>query len=1633
MTTTNNNRHATPFSRVKNFLHSFSDQLKTTFAARSPSAHHMTNRIPPAPQNLARFIANIWPVARKEQRAFRGEGDMANNDPGMRFTSSGLRLLISFFKINRLTAVYFSTALFAFFFLASHAEARIVREKPKVSFYSSYLPGGTYIYFDTAEAALAASVSYVNSVNQCPRIFANLRPNSNAYFYYGVADSYDVDKTISEKNNDGVCTPYPPQVDQLIINRYYECDVENGWNWGYEFISGKNSADFCQKTIPDKEPDQNICIPTPTQVTSGVKDQTEVDYTSNTGVSFSRRYRSTAKQFSSVLSTALVDNTQKNELTGSCRLGTAYKRNNQGIVIERYPYCYPYLGTGAVEYQLAKTSGYTTVFTGVPTSTTKPANLNESAVQLTDTQGVKTWRVKDENDAAEIYSASGLLQTKTTRSGQLTTFAYSNASTPTTIASRPNLMISQTGVFGHTLQWRYDANGLMTKMIDPAGREYDYAYDANLNLVSVTFPPAFTGVSRTSKTYHYEDPTNTKLLTGITDENGKRYATYTYNAQGQVTETKHFAAPGVEVNKHQLSYPNTVQTTVIDPLNTSRTYTYTNILNYDAVTGISQPCASCGGSNAQNMTYDANRNVTSRTDFQNNRTNTTYDLTRNLELTRTEGLTAAGATTAATRKTLTTWHPTFRIPTSIIEKSVSLANVETSLRETTFTHDANGNVLTRSVKDSASAIVRTSTYTYDVYGRVLTAKDPRNNTTTNTYYPNTAAQNTTLANSRGMLASSTNALGHVTNYTAYDANGRVLSMTDANGLVTTMTYHPRGWLLTRTVGVGLSGAAGSAETTTYDYDGVGQLIKVTLPDLSFMAYTYDDAHRLTAMQDSEGSKITYTLDAMGNRTGEAAFDPANTLARSRSRVYDALNRLQKDIGATNPATQITQYAYDNQGNLTTTTDALNHSNTNAYDALNRLITATDPNNGQSQYSYNALDQLTNVKDAKNLNTTYTYNAFGEVTTQLSPDTGTTSFTYDAAGNMLTKTDARGATAKYVYDALNRATQTKFYPTLANANANTSSDETRTYTFDTCSNGKGRLCSLVDKAGTITFGYDLKGRIIGKSQLATTLTQTHSYRYNSTGQMDQWTTASGQIVGYTYANNKITGITVNGVALISNVLYDPFGPPVGWLWPSATTPALKTYRDYDLDGRMTRWELKNGVSYIQRDVTWDNANRVTQLKDLLTPISGTSNNPQVFGYDNLDRLTTTTLGTATTAAQILAYDAIGNRTSATINGIVATYNLPTTSHKLTSTAGGTNPRAFTYDAMGNLTSDGKYTTTYGNNGRMTKVTWLTGTTTNTASYDISALGQRIRKVTPTAIVGTRRFMYDEAGHLTGEYDGTGKLIQETVWLGDIPIATLRPKAASTTTPIAIDTFYVHADHLGTPRVITRPSDNKVVWSWESTEAFGNNAPNENPSALGVFTYNLRMPGQQFDRETGTFYNYFRDYDPQLGRYVQSDPIGLKGGANTFAYVEGMPLSLADKRGLSPDCCSSAAAVAAMGANNGVVMCCGGKLVACTGNFDKLSDYTQGAVRKCAGKHEQDHIDDGHATCNGCDEPGPAKFGPGVNGKQAECSTWKKDLECMEKEKRKECGIGSAGAACRSAFNSYIEEAKGKVEIRYDCKL
>ena len=140
--------------------------------------------------------------------------------------------------------------------------------------------------------------------------------------------------------------------------------------------------------------------------------------------------------------------------------------------------------------------------------------------------------------------------------------------------------------------------------------------------------------------------------------------------------------------------------------------------------------------------------------------------------------------------------------------------------------------------------------------------------------------------------------------------------------------------------------------------------------------------------------------------------------------------------------------------------------------------------------------------------------------------------------------------------------------------------------------------------------------------------------------------------------------------------------------------------------------------------------------------------------------------------------------------------------------------------------------------------------------------------------------------TGSYPPLGSRLNFMVTAGNVTC----PQAQQS------QYYYVHADHLNTPRVIT-DQNQQVVWKWDNTEPFGANIANGDVDGDGqIVTCNLRFPGQYFDAETGNHYNYFRDYSPEIGRYVESDPIGLRGGPNTYLYVDGVPADTIDPTGL-----------------------------------------------------------------------------------------------------------------------------------------
>jgi RHS repeat-associated protein len=1358
------------------------------------------------------------------------------------------------------------------------------------------------------------------------------------------------------------------------------------------------------------------------------------------------------------------------------------------------------------------------------------------------------WRYTTKDDAFEDYDATGRLTAITERSGATQTLAY----------NAQGQLISVTDSFGRQLSFTYDAAGHIQTMTDPRAGTYSYAYDTDNNLISVTYPDASV------RDYFYNEQSLTagstlfNALTGIADENGTRFASFAYDATGRALQTMHHASTSVVVDQYSLSFTSNTQRTVTDPRGTTRTITLETVGGLSRVTGLSDACPACQGGTIASAAYNANNVVSSNLDFNNRKTCYAYDLTRNLETARVQGLLFTEDCSSAlasppnrpdVRKVSTTWNATYRLPATITEPAAG------GTRTTTFTYDASGNLTQKTIvapknDGSGGNTTRTWSWTYTTLGRVLTATDPNSNVTTTTYYSDSDSD----LGKRGNVATISNALGHVTQITAYDGNRNPTTIVDPNGLTTTLAYDARNRLTSRNVG---------GEVTSYTYDGVGQLTRVTQPDGSYLAYTYDGAHRLTQIQDGLGNKIVYTLDAMGNRTQEQAYDPFNNLARTRSRTFDTLNRLAQDIGATS---QTTNYAYDNNGNLTTTTDPLNHATGNSYDALNRLTSVLDPASGTTTYTYDAAGNLTSVTDPRNIGTSYTFDGLGNVIQQVSPDTGTTSSIYDAAGNVVTRTDARGVTATYSYDALNRATQIVYTKSGATT-------ETHIFEYDGgvsgATNAKGHLTKLTDTAGVTSWTYTPQGRVASKTQLIGSLAENINYTYNSAGQLNNIAFGTGLPISYSYLNNRVAGITATSTSgtttLLSSAITMPFGPVAAWQWGNG----LYTFRNFDGDGRLTSWDFRSDVSVLRNNLHYDAAGRIDALTD---PAQAALT--QGFSYDALDRLLQANTGSPVAHTQQFTYDGVGNRLSTTLDSAATTLSYPSTSNRLSSLSGATT-RSYAYDNGGNPTIIGARAYTYNLANRLTQVAG--GPTT--ATYAINALGQRVAKTVGTT---TTYFAYDEQGHLLGEYDSAGNLIQQTVWLDDLPVAVAvagsgssspsvnvalasnggvatasssgslnseqtspsaviddvrsgdstfywhdgtldaypdwvqinfsgsktinrvvvyaitddlapagRAPASTTTsgrttrvavrggngrktaladptnddscvaeapqeftvegwngsswvtlatvtdnnlcvrdlsfTPFTTDRIrinitmggshgstigeveawtvagssgsmgglnYVHADHLGTPRAVSRPSDNAILWRWDNVDPFGANQPNENPSGLGTFSYNLRFPGQYYDAETGTHYNYYRDYDPSIGRYIESDPVGLLGGTNTYGYVGASPIRLSDPRGLmsDEDCCNAPGAKGNLPDSAGGVVCCNGRKVPCVWEKPGFNGREARITRQCKLEHEEAHLP--QVTCPSCGVS-RGHFTPGQDQDAGECVAHKAQLACLRR--------------------------------------
>ncbi|QQQ00876.1 RHS repeat-associated core domain-containing protein [Lysobacter enzymogenes] len=1081
-------------------------------------------------------------------------------------------------------------------------------------------------------------------------------------------------------------------------------------------------------------------------------------------------------------------------------------------------------------------------------------------------------------DRVLLFDADGRLKEQQFEDGTGLTYAYDGMSRLSAI----------THSSGRSLTFEYAGDNRVAPLsaIRSAGAALaTYTYTTAGQVETVTYADAKT------RRYHYEDTRFPRYLTGVTGEDEQRYSTFAYDAKGRVISSQHAGgADGVA-----LSYPATGGTVVTDALGEVTTFGLTGDTTAPPkINGINNTSGTAATTYNDEAT-DFRRRVASITDRKG--TETRYAYAEGLDPdtydpNRIETITEAYGKPEQRVRTVVTDTKSNRLSQTTIGNRLTRINRNSRMQPDTVT-----------VRDTATNAARTTTYAYcesadvsaansacPILGLLKSVDGPRtdvSDVTTFEYYgsdDSTCATTPALCTYRkGDLRKTIDALGRATEVLGYDPQGRPLSVLDANGVVTDYEYTARGWLTATKV----RGADNAVETddriTRIEHEPDGLVKKVTLPGGVYTRYTYNAARQLTDVIDNAGNTIHYTLDLAGNIKQQDTKTASGALKHTLSRVFNTLGQLQtlKDS-----AQNATGFAYDNNGNPREATDALGRVTTQTYDPLDRLGTTLQDAGGlaaETKLQYTALDQIAKVTDPNGLSTAYVYNGFGDRTKLTSPDTGITNYTYNEAGLLATKKDANDAAAnRYTYDALGRP-KAIFYTAAGPADVE--------YDYDTvnaeCTAGQtfalGRLTASRTEGNELKYCYDRFGQVVRKVQIVSGKSFTLKYAYTIGGHLYTVTYPDGTTVDYardTQARIKEIGVRPYGgtrTVLLNNAAYEPFGPVAGWTYGNGRTLS----RTYDLDYRpKTIFDAASGG--LSLGYGYNTIGELIELKDGLQSASLAG-----YEYDTLGRLTKTLDGV--NPMETYSYDKTGNRKSLLHGGITDAYVYPATNHRLSSVAG----VARAYNAVGNTTSVGGTAKQYVYNAN-DRLSQFKQAGAIRASYRYNAISERVATTGATTTAIDTYTLYDESGNWIGDYDSAGAAKQQAVWFGSAPVGLVVGSGSTQTLQ------YVQPDHLGTPRAVIDPNRNVAIWTWDAkSEAFGNSPPNQDPDLDGTaFEFNMRFPGQRYDATSGLIYNYFRDYDPSVGRYLQSDPIGLQGGISTYAYAFNAPATEYDPYGLAP---------------------------------------------------------------------------------------------------------------------------------------
>ncbi len=822
-------------------------------------------------------------------------------------------------------------------------------------------------------------------------------------------------------------------------------------------------------------------------------------------------------------------------------------------------------------------------------------------------------------------------------------------------------------------QYTYLANGPMKSLADKNNNKVDiiyfpdlstseligcnkrisFSYDTTSNTTAVT--DHLTAGNQVTK-YTYKKLDNIAWITSMSGNCCGFNMSYEYDDQGN--QIKMTDANG---KIYQYTYDiNGNMLTAKDPLNQVSTYTYTNdfkkINSYKDAKG-----------NTTAVVYDSKGNLTQMTTPGNNIYTATYNATGDII-----------SSTNPKGNTYSYNYDAYGNPTNVVGPNGYQA---------TLSFDARGRLLAYT-----NAKGHNATAEYDILDRLKKITDPINNSVQFTYdaagnivaYTNKNSEISTMNyDASNRVVKGTSPTGNQTTYT-YDGMNNITSVKNALGNETKMTYDNRNRMS------GTIDADGN--NATYNYDGNGNVTSVNLPNGSSINYTYDGLNRVTNISDATGTMGSFAYDKNNNITSYTNGTGAITTAS-----YDSLDRMKEItdplgnkvaytydknnniISATDREGRISYFTYDSldrrktytdnngfiitigydvESNITSLTDQNNNTTTYTYDSLNRRKTMTYPDGKFMQYSYDKKSNVTSIRLTDATNITYQYDTLNRVISRTLPGGEVYSFTYDRLNRVLTATNNSGVVT-FTYDKLNRVTSENF------------DGRTTSYTY----NVAGRTQTIIYPDGnTVVKEFDTRNRLIKILKDSITVAE---YAYNNADQQTTKTFANGvsSSMQYDFANRLSSINTLSGNIQNTTFTYDKEQNKTSI--NQLNSPALSEQFTYDNGYRLTNY--KRGIvgsPTIQNTYTYDavgnrtaaNLNGVatTYSKNNMNQLTGV--NGSSFTFDNRGNITFDGLfyktydaenrlkkdSSAPSSVLTYGYDAIGRRTTKTINGNTLKY-------------------------------------------------------------------------------------------------------------------------------------------------------------------------------------------------------------------------------------------------------------------------------------------------------------------------------------------------------------------------------------------